>query len=43
MDAMTDVAHVVEESSTTGKNKAQLTVSASGTRHLHWIEWLQFF
>lgn len=41
---MTDVACVVEGSSTTtGKNKAQLTVSASGTRHVHWIERLQFF
>ena len=41
VDTMTDIVRVVEESSTSGKNKAQLTISASGTRHVHWIDWSQ--
>lgn len=34
---------VIEESSTSGKNKAQLTVSPSGSREVHWIDWSEFF
>lgn len=43
VDTMTDIVRVVEESSTSGKNKAQLTVSPSGSREVHWIDWSEFF
>ena len=43
MDTMTDIVRVVEESSTSGKNKAQLTVSPSGSREVHWRDWSEFF
>ena len=43
VDTMTDVVRVVEESSICGKNKAQLTVSASGARHVHCTEWSLLF
>ena len=38
-----DIVRVVEELSTSGKNKAQLTVSPSASREVHWIEWPEFF
>ena len=43
VDTMIDVVRVVEESSSSGKNKAQLTFSMSGSREVHWIDWSQFF
>ena len=43
VDTMTDVVRVVKESSPSGKNKAQLTVTSSGSREVHWIDWSQFF
>ena len=39
---MADIVRVVQESSTSGKNKAQLTVTPSGTRLAHWIDWSDF-
>ena len=38
-----DIVRVIEELSTFGKNKAQLTVSPSASREVHWIEWSEFF
>ena len=43
VDTMDDIVRVVEESSIAGKNKAQLTVSSNGTRHVHWIDWSKVF
>ena len=37
---MTDIVRVVKESSPSGKNK---TVTSSGSREVHWIDWLQHF
>ena len=38
---MTDIVRVVKESSPSGKNKAQLTVTSSGSREVHWIDWFR--
>lgn len=43
IDTIVDIERVVEESSTSGKNKAQLTVSSTGTRYVHWYDWAEFF
>ena len=40
---MTDIVRVVKESSSSGKNQAQLTVTPTGSREVHWIDWSHFF
>ena len=38
-----DIKRFVEESTAAGKNKAQLTVSTTGsTRYVHWYNWSEF-
>ena len=43
VDTITDIVRVVKESSPSGKNLSQLTVSPTGSREVHWIDWLTFF
>ena len=43
VDTMTDIVRVVKESSSSGKNQAQLTITPLGSREVHWIDWSQFF
>ena len=33
----------MKESSSSGKNQAQLTITPMGSREVHWIDWSQFF
>ena len=41
---MADILRVVDESSVTGKNKAQVTVCPiTGVRYVHWMNWAEFF
>ena len=42
VDTIEDIARVVMESSPSGKNLPQTTVSPSGSRNVHWIEWTLF-
>ena len=43
VDTMVDIKCVVEESTVAGKNKAQLTVSTTGsTRYVHSYNWSDF-
>ena len=37
IETMTDIVHVVKDSSTSGKNQAQVTVTPLGSREVHWI------
>ena len=43
VDTMTDIVRVVKESSSSGKNQVQLTITSLGSREVHWIDWSQFF
>ena len=43
VDTMTDRVRVVKESSSSGKNQAELTVTPLGLREVYWIDWSQFF
>ena len=44
IDTMADIERVVEESSVTGKNKAQLTACPiTGVRYVYWMDWADFF
>ena len=40
---MTDIVRVIRESSSLGKNQAQLTVTPLGSTEVHWIDWSHFF
>ena len=42
VDTLSDIERVVKESSPSGKNVAQLTISPSGSRNVHWIDWSSF-
>ena len=39
VDTLVDIERVVNESSVAGKNKAQLTISSTETRLVHWYNW----
>ena len=40
---MTDIVRVVKESSSSGKNQAQLTITPMWSSEVHLIDWSQFF
>lgn len=42
VDTIQDIARVVTESSPSGKNLAQTTVTPTGSRIVYWIEWTSF-
>ena len=43
VDTMTYIVRVMRESSSSGKNKPQLTVTPFVSREVHWIDWSNFF
>ena len=43
IDTMTDIVRAMKESSSSGKNQVQLTVTPLGSREVHWIDWSHFF
>ncbi len=43
VDTLANIERIVAESSVSGKNKSQLTISPTGVRYVHWMDWANFF